>query len=274
VPPGKEGKIELAVEHTDGYQGEIAKPASVVTNDPKFTTFNLILRARFKVEMPPGSKTPAISPPGKTIGPFVLEPADRWSASVVTGSIAQNRIYLINNDPKPFHIKKLEMGGTDFVATMSPIQDGRRYEIILSTSPSLKPGEYHQKMQILTDNPAAPEVPVQLDLTVVPRVMAIPTSIIMPPLPINVDLASINWPTIDVRKVQSGGLKIKSYTTTLPFLKLELLTQKEGEFYRIRLTIDNSKVKPGEFKGKVRIETNDANVPVIEVPIQGHFSSN
>src|SRR6185503_970971 len=103
------------------------------------------------------------------------------------------------------------------------------------TSPSLKPGEYQQKLQILTDNPAAPEVPVQLDLTVFPRVMALPTSIIMPTLPINVDLSSINWPTIDVRKVQESGLKIKSYTTTLPFLKLDLLTEKEGEFYRIRL---------------------------------------
>src|ERR1044071_1994732 len=32
VAPGKEGSITLAVEKTDGYKGEVAKTATVVTN--------------------------------------------------------------------------------------------------------------------------------------------------------------------------------------------------------------------------------------------------
>jgi hypothetical protein len=271
VPPGKEGKIELAVEHTDGYQGEVAKSAGVTTNDPKFASFNLILRARFKMNPPPGA--PSATATGKR-APFLVEPADRWISSVLVGSVTQSKLYIINNDPAPFHIKNVESGGTEFTANLQTIQDGRRYEILLSSNPTLKPGEYHQKLRIMTDNPAMLEVPVQLDLTVVPRVFAMPKSIIMPTLPVNVDLSSINWPNIIVRKVQSSGLKIKSYTTTLPFLKLDLLTEKEGEYYQIRLTIDNSKVKAGPFKGMIRIETNDANLPLIEVPVQGEFANN
>jgi hypothetical protein len=272
VPPGKEGKIELAVEHTDGYQGEVGKSAAVTTNDPKFTTFNLILRARFIMQPQPGAKAPSTSTPtGKLAGAFIVEPTDRWISSVLVGNTTTSTFYVINNDPKPYHIKKIETTGTDFVAKLQPIQDGRRYEISLSTNPALKPGQYHQKLLITTDSPVTPEVPVQLDLTVFPRVFAMPTSIIMPALPMNVDLSSINWPMINVRKVQATGLKIKSYTSTLPFIKLDLLTEKEGEFYQIRLTIDNSKIKEGDFKGKVRIETNDVNVPLIEVPVQGRF---
>ncbi|HKS42053.1 MAG TPA: hypothetical protein VJX74_15665 [Blastocatellia bacterium] len=277
MPPGKEGKIELAVEHTDGYQGEVGKSAAVTTNDPKFTTFNLILRARFIMQPQPGagaSGGPVLSPTAKMAGAFIIEPTDRWISSVLVGNTTTSKLYVVNNDPKPFHVKKLEPGGTDFTATLQPIQDGRRYEIVISTNPALKPGQYHQKLLILTDSPVTPEVPVQLDLTVFPRVFAMPTSIIMPTLPMNVDLSSINWPMINVRKVQATGLQIKSYTSTLPFIKLDLLTEKEGEFYQIRLTIDNSKIKEGDFKGKVRIETNDVNVPFIEVPVQGRFIKN
>jgi len=271
VPPGKEGKIELAVEHTDGYQGEVGKSAAVTTNDPKFATFNLVLRARFIMQPQPGNKTPSPNPTGKLAGAFIVEPTDRWISSVLVGNTTTSTIYLVNNDPKPYHVKTLQSDGTDFTARLQTIQDGRRYEVIISTNPALKPGQYHQKLRILTDSPVTPEVPVQLDLTVFPRVFAMPTSIVMPALPMNVDLSSINWPMISVRKVQATGLQIKSYTSSLPFIKLDLLTEKEGEFYQIRLTIDNSKIKEGDFKGKVRIETNDVNVPLIEVPIQGRF---
>ena len=248
----------------------MTKSAGVTTNDPRFASFNLILRARFKVDPPAGAPPVGAKKPAT----FMVEPTDRWITSALVGNPIQSKFYVINNDPTPFHVKKVESSSTDFIASLQPIQEGRRYEITLTTNPTLKPGEYHQKLRILTDSPAMPEVPVQLDLTVFPRVFAMPASIIMPPLPVKADLATINWPNIQVRKVQANGLKIKSYTSTLPFLKLELLTEKEGEFYQVRLTIDNSKIKAGAFKGLIRIETNDANVPLLEVPVKGEFVNN
>ncbi|HSQ19868.1 MAG TPA: hypothetical protein VLR92_05785, partial [Blastocatellia bacterium] len=65
--------------------------------------------------------------------------------------------------------------------------------------------------------------------------------------------------------------KIKSYSSTLPFIKLELTTQTEGQVYALRLTLDTTKIKTGAFNGKVHIETNDPDVPVLEVPVQGSF---
>jgi hypothetical protein len=99
-----------------------------------------------------------------------------------------------------------------------------------------------------------------------------PTSILMPTLPASSDLSAINWPMIYVRKVREGGLKINSYSSTLPFLKLELATEKEGEIYVIKLKLDQSKIKAGEHQGKVRIETNDPETPVLEIPIKAAFN--
>lgn len=270
MPPGQEGKIELAVEHTEGYTGEVAKSASVSTNDPKNPSFNLVLRARFK----PGEGQPAPPPPPASLNPnsvIVVEPSDRWITSAIAGSSSPNTLYIYNPQPTPVHLKKLMPGGSDFSAKLDTIQDGKRYQLSVASNPSLKPGHYLQTVKIETDSAVQPLVAIELDVTVYPKVFASPASIIMPPLQIARDLTAINWPSIYVRKIKEQGLKIKSYNSTLPFIKLDLITESEGQVYRIRVTLDPEKIKPGDFKGKIHIETNDPDVPIVEVPIQGSF---
>lgn len=269
MPPGQEGKIELAVEHTEGYTGEVAKSASVSTNDPKNPNFNLILRARFKSDSPPGA--PPAPGPLNPNPVLTVEPADRWITSALTGSSSSNTLYVYNPQPTPVHVTKVIPGGTDFTATLSAIQEGKRYQVIVASNPALKPGHYVQTVRVVTDSTAQPEVKIELDLTVYPKVFASPASIIMPPLSVTSDLSTINWPNIFVRKLREHGFQIKSYTSTLPFIKLELMTETEGQVYRIRLTLDTTKIKPGEFKGKIHIETNDPDVPFVDVPVQGSF---
>lgn len=268
MPPGKEGKVELAVEHTEGFTGEVSKAASVSTNDPKNPTFNLVLRARFKSDSP--GALPVVAP----LNPnpvFTVEPGERVTTSVLVGSSNSNTFYLYNPQSNPIHVKSVAPGGNDFTAAIETLQDGKRYQLTLASNPALKPGHYVQTIKVLTDSPAQPVISIELDLTVYPKVFASPTSIIMPVLPAASDLSAINWPMIYIRKIRETGLKIKSYMSTLPFLKLELLTETENQVYRIKLTIDSSKIKPGEFKGMVRIETNDPDVPFVEIPVQGAF---
>lgn len=268
MPPGKEGKIELAVEHTDGYSGEVSKSASVSTNDPRNASFTLVLRARFKLETPVAPPAP---PPLNPRGVLTVEPGDRWITSALTGSSAKNTLYLYNPQPTLVHAKSVIPGGDSFTATMQPIQDGKRYQLNVTSNPSLKPGHYAQTMKIVTDSTIQPEVSIELDLTVYPKVFVSPNSIIMPPLPITPDVSAITWPTIYIRKVREQGLKIKSYSTTLPFLKLELKTETEGQVYTITLKLDTAKIKPGQYSGKVHIETNDPDVPVLDVPLNVTF---
>ena len=269
MPPGKEGKIELAVEHTEGFSGEVAKSASVSTNDPKTPSFNLILRARFKSDAAASAPAPPTALNPKNV--LNIEPGDRWITSTLSGSSAANSFYLYNSRPTPVHVKQIVAGGQNFSATLQTIEDGKRYQLSVASNPSLKPGHYVQTLKAVTDSAEQPEVSIELDVTVYPKVFVSPTSIIMPPLPTTPDVSAVTWPSIYLRKVREQGLKIKRFSSTLPFLKLELVNQTEGQVYQIRLTLDASKVTPGEFKGNVHIETNDPDVPVVDVPIQVTF---
>jgi hypothetical protein len=263
----QEGKIELAVEHTEGYAGEVAKSASVSTNDPKNPNFNLVLRARFKSESVPG----APAPPGP-LNPnpvLIVEPIDRIITSALTGSSSSSTLYIFNPQTTPVHVKNVNPGGTAFTATLSTIQEGKRYQLNVVSNAALKAG--HHVVRVVTDSTVQPEVKIEVDLTVYPKVLASPASIIMPAMSVTSDLATINWPTVSVRKIRERGFEIKSYTSTLPFLKLELMTETEGQAYRIRLSLDTTKIKPGEFKGMINIKTNDPDVPFVEVPVQVRF---
>jgi len=274
VPPGQEGKITLQVEHTDGYTGEVSKSAQVVTNDPTNQSFNLLLRAYFKGEQPPtATSAVALAGAGKLAGPFTISPSDRWVTSVLSGSSSAGTLNLYNGSGTPIHVKQIKPGGTDFNASYQMIEDGKRYEVSVATNPALKPGQYHQTLKIVTDSKQAPELEVDLAVTVFPKVFVTPNMLSIPQISSTQDMSAVNIPLIYVRKLRGDGLKVTSVSSTLPFVTLTLSTETEGQIYTIKVKLDRSKItSPGEFKGKIRIETNDPEMPVLEVPIQGSLT--
>jgi hypothetical protein len=136
----------------------------------------------------------------------------------------------------------------------------------------LRDGRHTQTVEVLTDDPATPKIPIELEITVYPLVIATPAAITLPRLGLQADLSRIVIPTIYVRKVRGDGLEVKRVTSTLPFLKFELQTEKAGEAYTVRSSLDKSGISgTGNFEGKIRIETNDPDVPVLEVVVRGAF---
>src|SRR5215470_9840708 len=120
--------------------GEIAKTATVTTNDPQNAQFILQLRAHFKGASNPNptGPPPTYAPDtGKRLGSFSIAPTDRWTTSTIKGQASTGTLYLYNHEAKPIHIKQMSVGGTDFTATLLPIEDGKRYQVNLSTNPAL-----------------------------------------------------------------------------------------------------------------------------------------
>jgi hypothetical protein len=255
----------------------VAKSAAVTTNDAAYPTFNLLLRAHFKpvaVEpVQPNAPPKVFSEAGKRVGSLSIAPIDRWTTTAISGSTSVTTMYIYSHEGKPVHIKSVESGGTAFTYKLQPIAEGKRYELVVATDRNLKPGKYEQTMKVMTDSPDTPVISVPLEVTVYPHVFVMPTSMTLQPMPVEIDLSTIALPVIDVRKIRGDGLQIKTVHSTLPFLRVNLTTEVDGQSYKIKLTIDKSRtISKGEFKGVIRIETNDPDAAVIEVPIQGSFN--
>jgi hypothetical protein len=73
---------------------------------------------------------------------------------------------------------------------------------------------------------------------------------------------------LGVRKLV-GTFHIKALSSTLGFLKLEQQAMVEGSNYLIRAYVDPAKLpKAGTYNGVLQVETDDAQVPRLEVPIK------
>jgi hypothetical protein len=273
VPPGKEGKISLSIAHTESLSGEIAKGATVTTNDPQHTTFSLLLRARIKLEQPPAAQPLDYSTnSGKRLGTFSIEPNDRWITTALKGSSPSITMHVYNNSAAPYKIKEVIPGGTDFTARLQAIQEGKRYELFITTNPALKPGQYHQKLKLITDSKESPELTIDLEATILSHIYASPNNILLPLIPTTIEESAFNLPSISVRKIRGAGLEIKKATSTLPFIVPTVTTKMEGQSYEVKLTFKQIKtLVKGPYKGKIIIETNDPDSPIVEVPIQGVF---
>lgn len=270
MPPGKEGKIILTVPHTQGYSGEVSKMATVTTNDPSQPAFTLTLRVFFKGGPPAPAPIAAVV---HRAGPFSITPSDKWVTATIHGNTIASTLTFSNTQPKPAHITGVEPGGESFKLTLRTVEDGKSYALIASTNPDLKPGTYTQTAQLLSDASGTPKIPITLEVTVYPGVVATPTSIHLSPIAIDGDVSKAVIPAISVRKFRGPLFKIKSVTSTLPFLKFDTQPEVGGFGYSIRSTVEKSGISaPGKYTGKIRIETDDPEAPVIEVSVDGWFT--
>ena len=270
MPPGKEGKITLALQHTESYSGDLSKSATVLTNDSKLQSFQLVLRVYFENDVKPGMSPPPPAPVfAKTSGPFSMAPSGAWMTSVLRGTSTSTTIVLANDKSKPIHIKKMVVGGSHFLVRLDKLEDGKRYQLSLQTNPNEKAGKHQQTLQLLTDSKEFPKIEIPLEVTIYPWVIATPATIAIPRFFLN-DERPVSVQTIYVRKIKDGGLKLNRVSSSLPYVTVDVSIQAEGSLYVIAVKLDKSKLTgPGDIKGMIRIETNDAEVPLIEIPVQG-----
>lgn len=157
------------------------------------------------------------------------------------------------------------------------------YWLDIESEPINEPGSHKRSIQLQTAGGNTSQLTLQLTINIAltlqltinvaaENLIATPASLDMG----EVELANLKTgfqkaTRLGVRKL-IGTFNIKSVTATLPFLKLDRQTIVEGSNYLIKVTINpDSLPKPGPYNGLLRIETDDAQAPRVEVPIKVIF---
>lgn len=260
IPPGQEGSVTLAV-HTENFLGALSKTAEVFTNDPTRPQFTLTMSMVIT-----DANTP---PPGKRIGSLIITPVDRWSSSVPKGFPVSGLISVYQDGAQPLKITKVEPGGDAFAVTLNTLEPNKRYSINFSTKDSLPIGVYHQTVKLTTDSTETPELSFDLDLRVVAPVAANPAKISFDNVPVSIadydvsTLSKFTWITV----TRSEGLELKTITSDLPFIKVKIESAEPNkQTYLLRVGFSDRPAK-GKHQGVIKIETNNKDVPSIEIPV-------
>lgn len=233
----------------------------MTTNDPDRKSFYLTL----SLVIASGNE----GPNGQQIGPFVIGPSDRWAGRLPQGSSGTGLISLVNSTDKPVRITGMDPGeGKAFSVRVDTLEEGKRYTLSFLSSNELEVGSYKQVVRLRTDAPGQGEIPITLEMVVIPPVLLNPAELIYDSVAVSdpaLNLQSLSrflW----VRQARGMGIDIKGVSSDLPFLRAKI-EAKDGSTILLKVTFTDKPAK-GVHTGKISIEVISPINRVMEVPVR------
>lgn len=156
IAPGKEGRATLEVQ-TISQSGEIAKTASLHTNDPGRPVIVFTLAANVLKGAPARQ--------GKYIGPIFLSPGSSGALFAFPGKKVKTE-FLVTADRTSVNVLRVEGGTQHFTTRVETIEPGKRYKIIVESLPIEVSEMYQDQLQVITDSPSLPAFQIDLSLRV------------------------------------------------------------------------------------------------------------
>lgn len=214
-----------------------------------------------------------MTPEGKVVGPFIVGPNNQWSARSPRGMSTNGLISIHNNSAEPIKITGMTAGGEAFNVKLQTLEEGKRYALEFLSSPTLPAGSHAQTVKLATDSKQMPELTVDLQILVVPAVTVNPANLVFENVPVSDPESDVTYLSkfVWVKLARGNGLEVKSITSDLPFLKIknESSNDSSSATQTIVLRVGfGEKPKAGTHTGKIKIETNNPDVKVIEVPVK------
>jgi hypothetical protein len=247
IAPGAVGKIEAQIR-TEGFRGRIGKTIDVTTNDPQQPRISLQLSADVLsvVNLLPASQPPLAL---KDDAPTVRE------------------LQVQLRDTEPVELKGVTCSVPYATARAEPVEGGsgntRTYRVTLTVQPDAPIGRTPLSVTLFTTSKREPQA--SFGFLCEKGILALPLGVYLgaigprTPLPVTQIVTLMRREgTFHVRKVESSDPRVEA--------RAEM--EQEGTQYRLTLTCRGGGT-PGVFSAKIRVETDDARQPRIEISVVG-----
>ena len=188
------------------------------------------------------------------------------------GSTGEASVEIVNRDAQPFEITDIENTSTRFNAQVETIVPGQRYRLTVTFEAKGPEGKVAELLYLVTNRDW---IAIPVHTTVIPRVYTFPSAVDMGKFPLshirgNPETARTVAQILMVYRKNSTDFEIR-VTSDIPFLKIESEQGPLGDRWENTIWLDPAHVQPGEIKGTIVIETNDPEVPKLEVPVTGRL---
>jgi hypothetical protein len=255
LAPGGEGLIHFKLD-TAALRGPFKGQIRVFLNDPDLPEADLSFE-------------------GVVIPPVEVSPLPAFFVSSLRGKGKSASIEIINHEPAPLRILKVDHASESFTTNLETIEPGQRYKLTLILKPNGPGGRKTEPITVGTSSEAQPTLEITGNTFLRERVYTFPDSVDLGAIPIsqirkNPDLLSMLTQTLMV--YQEGGSDFRATLhTDLPALKLKWERGPKRDRYQTTIALDPDKVQVGSYKGLLLIDTNDPAFPKLTVPISGQI---
>ena len=204
-----------------------------------------------------------------------VETLPRPAFFVVTdrGQAQEQSIELINHEPEPLEITRVDHPRDRFTTRLETIEAGKRYRLTLRLDGNGTAGRRSDPIVVTTSSRSTPVVKISANTFVRERVYTFPDSVDLGGFP----LAAVDTdPTLPEKLAQTLMIYRKGtsafeveLTSDLDALDIRAQRGPLGDRWQATITVKRALLKPGPLKGTIRIETNDPEFPVLTVPVSG-----
>ncbi|MDQ3674129.1 MAG: DUF1573 domain-containing protein [Gemmatimonadota bacterium] len=252
VPRGGAAKVTLLFD-TKNVRGPVNEVARVYFTDSTRRPVGLRLK-------------------GSVVWPVEFDPQSRVYFFAAKGERAERDIVVQNNESQPLRIASVTSSNPFFRPAIRTLEDGRRYRVTIALDPAVPVGKHEARITLATDNPKYPTLPIHAFAQVRNTVATDPSKVDYGTTAFaSIKRVSIRSREVLVTKTGAKDFVVSRATVDLPFMEVVVEPHKRGESAIVRLRIDPKRAKKGEFKGTLLIETNDANFPLLRLPVTGNL---
>ena len=265
LQPGQAGVIRLTIK-TRELIGPLVRDIRLYTNDPRNPSIDLKVTAVVK-PLPEyvASITTAGIAHGQELNGFQVWPTANPVVKVPLGESFKMSLRI-----RPLASGSGELtlaAGTPATFRLRREKERATYWLDIDIGPMKEAGTQDHLIVMKTGNDASPELAVQVTAEVPSdNVLLSAKAVSMKISLAELKSGSQRSARIGIRKL-IGQFQIRSISSTLRFLKFETQTIVPNSNYMLRITLDpNNLPGPGMYTGVLRVETDDAQKPRVEIP--------
>jgi hypothetical protein len=189
------------------------------------------------------------------------------------GAVREASLELTNTRSEALEIVGISNTSERFKARVDILEEGRRFRIVVTLKGEGPAGRKQEILQLKTNLADAPVLRIPVNYRVRETVYSFPQSVFMGRYPLsevagNQELSRSRAQTLMVYRKETTGFEIKA-SSDIPFLRIESEQGPDGDRWENTIYYDVEKASAGEVRGTIFIETNDPDVPRLEVPVWG-----
>lgn len=263
IKPGEIGKVTAHVDTTN-FAGPIAKQVTVNTNDPSNPTTVLTIHAVVK--------------------PYVeAYPRGFVRYNLLKGQNGHDAVTLYSEEDEPFQIVKIESPEDWIKIDYKKIEDpkmiapgvGRpgqnQYLVDISMLPNAKIGPLTERVHVVTNSKHQPDYYITISGVIRPAYRVDPAGVNFGEVSSN-DNAATRLVTVHSNDPNPTAFAVKKVESDIPGVTAHVKPGAAPGDFDVTLQVSKD-AKEGAMKGAVKIYTNDAGSPVVDVPVEGTVKS-
>lgn len=250
IDPGKEGRIHVTID-TSKQEGPLLLTGVINTNDPERPMTHLIIKGLVK-------------------GPITLLPQDHFALTAVHGENKIYHLFLEINRPKPLKVRGIESTNPLFTPRVETVTPGKKYRITIKASGKADIGLHSGKVNIKTDDPEKPVIPIDGSVLIISSVTAQPSPLFlsrMTPEEAMKGMKKDTWKVV-LKSLHREEFSVVDVTSEASYLAATYRPLDGKKSYELLVEVKpNTVLKQGRYAADLVVKTNLPDAQNLKVPV-------